>query len=92
MYCTHTQRADAGRAARPRPASLPARGLNGGLSASTTQAAASILAAGSAGQDVVRGHPVGITAGSGGQGRSEIVSDPICLCLTPFVFPFVFER
>lgn len=57
MYRTHIQCADVGRAARPKPAPLSARGLNSGLSESTTQTVS--LAAGSAGQGAMRGHPIG---------------------------------
>lgn len=70
MYRTHIQCADLGRAAWPKPASLPARGFNDEHGASTTQAA-SMVAAVSAGQDAVRGHPVGVTAGSGWQRRAS---------------------
>lgn len=72
MYRTHIQCADAGRAAWPKPASLPARGFNGGLGASTSQTA-SMVAAVSAGQDAVRGHPVGVIAGSGWQAQVSSV-------------------
>lgn len=44
MNCTHIQCADAGRAARPKPASLPARALNGGLGASAAQVASMVAA------------------------------------------------
>lgn len=43
MYRTRIQRADAGRAARPKPASLTARGFIGGLGASATHAASFVV-------------------------------------------------
>lgn len=55
MYRTRIQRADAGRAARPQPASLPASGFYNGLGASAAQVT-SMVAAVNAGQYVVRGH------------------------------------
>lgn len=90
MYRTHIQRADARRVARPRPASLPACGLNDELGASTTQAA-SMVAAVSAGQDAVRGHLAGVTAGRGGQAqvRNRVRTDPFgSLGTLPSVYPW----
>lgn len=81
MYRTHVQCAEVGRAARPKPASLPARGLKGGLDGSTTQTASTVAAV-SAG----RTRCVVIQSASPlaeGKRRSES-------CLTPFLLsPFL---
>lgn len=83
MYRTHIQCADVARVAWLKPAPLSARGLHSGLGESATQTAS--MAADSAGQDAVRGYPIGVALGRRNSGGRSWASARQKSCLTPFV-------